>query len=315
MMQKIQTTGSFLIILILLPCVVTIFVNGKGEGKLHSEEMLQVVDQSDEEKNRIITMEYDEYLTVILAKEMPVSYQKEALKAQAVLIRTELERKRKESVSSPFSYSYMTRREMEDQWKGAEWKNNLEKYQNAVKETKDKIVTYKGEPAWVPFHRASTGKTRDAGETLGSKDYPYLTSRECPEDKQAEQSLHRYFFTYREIQERCRGFLVAEGKEKARDGFVFSDFQITRRDAGDYVTELKIGNTICTGDQFRDALGLASSSFHFAEAENGLKITTVGIGHGLGLSQWTANELAKEGKTYEEILLWFYQGKEIEIHE
>lgn len=59
---------------------------------------------------------------------------------------------------------------------------------------------------------------------------------------------------------------------------------------------MRIGETICTGDQFRDALKLPSSSFSFYESPHGLKIATVGKGHGFGMSQWTAQEMAKDGK-------------------
>lgn len=82
-------------------------------------------------------------------------------------------------------------------------------------------------------------------------------------------------------------------------------------DAAGYVKELRIGKTICTGDQFRDALGLASSDFSLQEQEGKLRITTTGNGHGMGMSQWTANEMAKEGRSYEEILQFFFAGTEL----
>ena len=63
--------------------------------------------------------------------------------------------------------------------------------------------------------------------------------------------------------------------------------------------------------QFRDALKLPSSSFSFYESPHGLKIATVGKGHGFGMSQWTAQEMAKDGKNYEEILQYFYEGTEL----
>ena len=72
--------------------------------------------------------------------------------------------------------------------------------------------------------------------------------------------------------------------------------------------DFKIGESVCTGDQFRDALSLPYSAFSLKDSEGKLKITTTGKGHGLGMSQWTANELAKEGKTYEEILQYFFEG-------
>ena len=81
---------------------------------------------------------------------------------------------------------------------------------------------------------------------------------------------------------------------------------------------MRIGETVCTGDQFRDALSLPSGAFSFSEAEtadsgdeNAVKITTTGKGHGLGMSLWTARQMAAEGKTYEEILSFFFEGTEL----
>ena len=99
-----------------------------------------------------------------------------------------------------------------------------------------------------------------------------------------------------------------EKEETAKKGYSFSDLEILSYDSAGYVLDFKIGETVCTGDQFRDALSLPSSAFSLKDSEGKLKITTTGKGHGLGMSQWTANELAKEGKTYEEILQYFFEG-------
>ena len=100
--------------------------------------------------------------------------------------------------------------------------------------------------------------------------------------------------------------------EKAAAGYSFKDFEILEHDSAGYVGKLRIGETICTGDQFRDALSLPSSSFSFAESGKKIKIITAGNGHGMGLSCWTANKMAKDGKTYKEILEVFYEGTKTE---
>ena len=104
---------------------------------------------------------------------------------------------------------------------------------------------------------------------------------------------------------------MAEEKKKAENGYGYEDFEIQEWDSSGYVRKMRIGETICTGDQFRDALKLPSSSFSFYESPHGLKIATVGKGHGFGMSQWTAQEMAKDGKNYEEILQYFYEGTEL----
>ena len=100
--------------------------------------------------------------------------------------------------------------------------------------------------------------------------------------------------------------MAEENSESAEKGYNFADFEILEMDSSGYVRQMRMGDTVCTGDQFRDALSLSSSAFSFYESIKGLK--TIGKGHGLGMSQWTANEMAKEKKNYEEILQFFFEG-------
>lgn len=87
----------------------------------------------------------------------------------------------------------------------------------------------------------------------------YTDAAEATDDE-----IHIYTFGYDEVLRMCRDFLVAEeGEEKAEQGYSFSDFEIRETDSAGYVSSLRIGQTICTGDQFRDALGLSSSAFFF----------------------------------------------------
>ena len=199
---------------------------------------------------------------------------------------------------------------MKKKW-GTKYEENLKKCQQAVQETKGIVLWYHETFAWTPFHQSSNGKTRDVQEVLGNADYPYITAKECPLDKAAEDEIQVHLIEYKEIQKRCREFLVAEEQKKAENGYGYEDFEIQEWDSSGYVRKMRIGETICTGDQFRDALKLPSSSFSFYESPHGLKIATVGKGHGFGMSQWTAQEMAKDGKNYEEILQYFYEGTEL----
>lgn len=312
--QKIKSIGSFLIILVLLPYIISVFMNGKDIRADSSGDVPYVkVKMTDQSGKEIVTdMAWDEYLAGILAWKIPETYEIEALKAQAVLVRTALYQELENSEDKVVSERYMTRGEMEKKWKISEYNEYREKYLQAVKETDDTVIMYNDTYAWTPYHQSSSGMTRSAQEVLGSEEYPYLTAKECPLDKQAEDEIQAQTFRYDEIQELCRDFLVAEEeKEKAEQGYTFSDFEIQACDSAGYVQTLRIGDTICTGDQFRDALSLPSSAFSFSETEEGMKITTTGKGHGLGMSQWTANEMAKEGSTYEEILQYFFEGTEL----
>lgn len=288
--NKIKSFFAFLIILFLLPYIISVFINGKN-----------AVQGADSDNASV-------YLAEMLAGETDGGCEIEALKAQAVVLRTELYRTEKEKQT--LLDKCLTQTQMKKKW-GPKYEENLKKCQQAAQETKGIVLWYHETFAWAPFHQSSNGKTRDVQEVLGNADYPYITAKECPLDKAAEDEIQVHLIEYKEIQKRCREFLVAEEQKKAENGYGYEDFEIQEWDSSGYVRKMRIGETICTGDQFRDALKLPSSSFSFYEGPHGLKIATVGKGHGFGMSQWTAQEMAKDGKNYEEILQYFYEGTEL----
>lgn len=288
--NKIKLFFAFLIILFLLPYIISVFINGKN-----------AVQGADSDNASV-------YLAEMLSGETDGGCEIEALKAQAVVLRTELYRTEKEKQT--LLDKCLTQTQMKKKW-GTKYEENLKKCQQAVQETKGIVLWYHETFAWTPFHQSSNGKTRDVQEVLGNADYPYITAKECPLDKAAEDEIQVHLIEYKEIQKRCREFLVAEEQKKAENGYGYEDFEIQEWDSSGYVRKMRIGETICTGDQFRDALKLPSSSFSFYEGPHGLKIATVGKGHGFGMSQWTAQEMAKDGKNYEEILQFFYEGTEL----
>lgn len=311
--QKFKTFCSFLIILILLPYIVAVFVNGADMevmGK-SSGVYVQVKKTAVDGKEQISQVPWEEYFIGVLAKEMPETYEKEALKAQAVVIRTNLYKTLDENEDKVLEDSYLCGKDLEKKWEAKDFESNYSKLKSAMDETANQVLYYNDTYALVPFHQSSNGKTRSGQEVLGSEEYPYLAVRECPDDKGAEEEMHVYTFDYKDIQTKCQAFLVAVDKEKADKTYNFSDFEIQEYDSAGYVSKMRIGDTICTGDQFRDALSLASSSFSLQDSEGQLKITTTGKGHGLGMSQWTADQMAKEGKSYEEILQNFFEGTNI----
>ncbi|HJC33804.1 MAG TPA: SpoIID/LytB domain-containing protein [Candidatus Mediterraneibacter faecipullorum] len=312
--QKFKSIAAFLIILILLPYIVSVFVNGADVREDAGEDFYVKVKVPDaEEADGVTEIRWTDYLAGILAEEISEDCEPETLKAQAVVIRTQIYRTLEDSEDKTLTESYLSRDEMEDKWGAENYGEYYEKYIRAVEETDDTVVMYGDAYAWTPFHQSSNGMTRSAAEVLGSNDYPYIAVRECPLDKEADDEIQTFAFPYTEIQSLCRDFLVAEEDEdKAAQGYTYDDFEVRSCDSAGYVSELRIGNTICTGDQFRDALSLPSSAFSFSEEDDdNIKITTTGKGHGLGMSIWTADQMAKEGKTFEEILAFFFEGTEL----
>lgn len=311
--QKFKSIAAFLIILILLPYIVSVFVNGTDVREEGSRFYVKVKIPDTEQADGVTEIEWTDYLAGILAEEISEDCEEETLKAQAVLIRTKIYRTAANLEDKVLTESYMSREEMEHKWGKENYEENYEKYIRAVEATDDTVIMYNDGYAWTPFHQSSCGKTRSAAEVLGSQEYPYIAVRDCPLDKEADDEVQSFIFPYDEIQNLCRDFLVAEEDgEKAAKGYTFSDFEIQSCDSAGYVNRLRIGKTLCTGDQFRDALSLPSSAFSLSESgDKCIKITTTGKGHGMGMSIWTADQMAKEGKTCEEILAFFFEGTEL----
>lgn len=203
---------------------------------------------------------------------------------------------------------YLTRQELEEKAGASETESYYNRLQQAMQETENQVLFYQDTYALVPFHQSSNGMTRSAQEVLGVDTSPYLAVRECPLDKEADDEMQITTFDYKDVQAKCQSFLVAVAEEEANKTYAISDFEIISHDSAGYVLQMRIGETICTGDQFRDALSLTSSAFSLKDVDGKLKITTMGKGHGLGMSQWTAQQMAKSGKNYEEILQFFFEG-------
>ena len=316
--QKMKSAAAFLVIIILLPYIISVFVNGAdaaaGEGSVF---YVKVKVPDTEEADGIAEIGWTDCLAGILAKEVPEDFGEEAMKAQAVVIRTQIYRELESSGDKILTLERMTLEEMKRQWGQEKALDYYNKYIRAVEQTDDTVLMYGDGYAWTPFHQSSSGMTRSAAEVMGTEEFPYVAGRECPDDKEADNEIQVFTFSYEEIQAACRDFLVAaDDGEQAEKGYTFADFEIQEYDSAGYVSRLRIGDTVCTGDQFRDALDLPSSCFSFSElregkAGSGIKITTAGNGHGLGMSLWTAEKMDEDGSTYEEILSFFFEGTEL----
>ncbi len=283
MRQKCNQLVSILIIVILLPCIITVFLNGPSvltNAKI-GNDYIKV-----KQKNGTAEVSLDTYCMGILAKEMDITYEEEALKAQALLVRTSVYKQMTEHGKEVvFEEGYWTENHMEEYW-GKSYKKNYGKLQNAWESTAGQVVTYNGQPAYVPFHQLSNGSTRSGKEMLQTEEYPYLLAKECPKDIEAKGQLQTVMLP-----------------KKA--------YEIVSKDSAGYILEVKEGEESFTGEAFREKYGLPSSSFELQEYEGKIRITTKGVGHGLGMSQYTANEMAKEKKTYQEILQYFFEGTEV----
>lgn len=305
MKEKDKKIISIIIIILLLPYVLTILIKGEGALPIQStleEEMVYV-----QTENKIQEISYETFLIGILAKEIPQEFSLEAMKAQAIIIRTRLELEMLESGEQEeyiFEESYYTSEDIQNKWSTTESLGIYNQLKEAIQATDSQVLQYDGELAKTPYHLLSTGMTRDGNEVFLSEEYPYLVAVSCPLDIEADKEVAIQTVTYEELIE-VFGLTVEED-------FGFDDVKVIETDSSNYVLSVEVLGEVINGELFRDSLYLKSSAFSFQEnGEQSIQITTQGVGHGLGLSQNTAHYMGLEGKTYEEILAYFYVGCEI----
>lgn len=283
MLWKLKRMGSYMIILLLLPYVITIFLNGPSqETSAEVKNVTVTVEQNGEE----IAMSLDDYGIGKLASEIPATYKEEALKAQAIVVRTTIYGQILESGSDTvFSDDFFSSKEMEKNW-GEKYRANYRKIKKAWDETEGQVLIYNEKPAYVPFCRLTNGSTRDGKEVLGSEEYPYLKMRECPFDIESKEQI----------------------QTKTIDDM---DAEVTETDSAGYVKTVRVGENQMSAEEFRTEYELDSSCFTLQHYDGNLRIVTRGVGHGLGMSQYTANRMAGNGGSFEDILKYFFEGTEI----
>ena len=270
------------------------------------------------DENKIEEIDLDEYLYGVVSAEMPASFEEEALKAQAVVARTYTiykivnnDGKHGEADicdDSTCCQAWISEQDRKDRWDEDEKEENWNKIVNAVNSTQGKIVTYNGEPINAFFHSNSGGTTEAPIDVWGGSGYPYLQSVATDGEDAYSQYSSEAEFT------------EAEFEEKIKE--LHSDFEIDFEDEncikieeyteGNRVKTIKIGNLELSGVEVRNIFGLRSANFTVTIEDNKIKFEVIGYGHGVGMSQTGADSLAKEGKTYEEIIHHYYTGVEIE---
>jgi stage II sporulation protein D len=259
------------------------------------------------------TMDLSEYLTGVVRAEMPASFEPEALKAQAVAARTytlyHLSVGGNHGETADICTNAACCQAYTD--KGTAWKKwgeaaqcYEEKIWQAVKETDGQVLLYQGEPILAVFHAASAGMTRPAG-AVWSRDVPYLQSVSSPEP---ETSIPNYYskktFTTKAFQQLISAAYAAAHFSEDVDRWI-SD-PIT--DAAGNVEQITVGGITIKGTELRSILELRSACFTWEVTGKDITFYVTGYGHGVGLSQYGANQMAKDGAGWKEILSHYYTG-------
>lgn len=250
----------------------------------------------------IVEMELEEYLKGVVYAEMPSSFNIEALKAQAVAARTYTKFKMADSTHICDNPSHC------QAWLENDYSENFEKVSKAVEETRGKTVSYMGETIEAFFHSSSGGKTESSKDVWG-KDIPYLVPVESPnEDKIMSTFFSEKEVTYKELKTLINNYL---GKNQVTTEKLKNKIKIISRTEGDRVSEIKIDKASLSGASIRSILELRSANFDIELKEKSVVFKVKGYGHGVGMSQWGAEVMAREGKDYEEILKYYYPNTEV----
>lgn len=285
-MKKEKDAGMLLAVLFLvLPYLLTMIISGRKACPLSRQTDLE------------------EYIPILTAAHIDWGYEKEAIQAQTVIERTNLSLKMKSEEAMKDireASDYLKKKSMS----GEELKQ-FRRFQEAAVHTEGEVLVLQKEKRELPYHPLSQGKTRSGEEILGEK-FAYIPSVETPKDIDSPLYIEGCYFSLKELEKKIK---------KSYPAFSITaetEIEITKTDSAGYVMEIQIGNQAFQGERIKELLDLPSSCFSVQSSQGEVRFLCKGIGHGMGMSQYTAHNLALEGKNYEQILGYFFPDMEIE---
>ena len=322
---------AFLFICFILPALLTKFemsanietssneIQQENESKISEEEYVYnkygTIKLLHADTNEVEEVALDTYLCNVVSAEMPVDFEKEALKAQAIVARTytiyKINNKKHDNADicddSTCCQAWVSK---EDRL--ARWADNKEekwaKIEECVNETKGKIITYNNQPINAFFHSNSGGKTELPVDVWGGgTNMPYLQVVETSGEDGYTQYNSEVELTNEEILEK----LKTKYSDIQIDFNNEEDIKILEYTASGRVKTIKFGNHEISGTEARSIFGLRATNFQITKTEGKVKFTVIGYGHGVGMSQTGADSMAKNGSTAEDIIKHFYVGVEI----
>ena len=254
------------------------------------------------QNDKVIQMELEEYLIGVVACEMPATFYKEAIKAQAVASRTFALSRINSNKNYIFKGNtsdqcYITKSDMKKKW-GSNYNKRYTKIKDAVSSTKGEYLTYKDKAISALFFSMSNGYTENSEDVFVSK-RAYLKSVSSPNESEYKNYIYTVSFKKKDV------------KKKLNLNEEITNIKILSRFKTNRVKYIKVNNTKYSGVEFRKLLNLRSTDFDIEIEKDNIIITTRGCGHGVGMSQYGANSMAKLGYNYEEILKHYYQKVDI----
>ncbi len=342
MKKRILTGIAYCLLLTALPMVPALAAKGRDENTAELPEIVEFTMESaetaptqpspteqtadlgtypvlDTETGEVTEISVRDYVIGAVCAEIPASFEPEALKAQAVAAHTYAHRlallaqngtdkSLKGAYFSDDSSKYQafyTNAEIREVY-GEHYDTYYAKVSAAVDAVLPEILTYLDQPIIAAFHAMSSGKTESAEYVWGTHT-AYLVPVDSSSDLQAPRYEETAVFSQDEVKKRL---------EDARAGLMLSGdaekwFSVPEVTESGTVLQIRAGSSIFTGQELRSLFSLRSAAFTVKFADGEFSFTTKGYGHNVGMSQYGANAMAKEGKTYREILAYYYTGAEI----
>lgn len=297
------TAGSIAVILLI---VVIPFALNSILGSSNKKQDLQI--RLHMGNNNIQTLPLEEYIIGVVAAEMPAVFEPEALKAQAVAARTYALKRRNDSNTEGIfdvdttekTQVWISTQDMIKKWGIINYWKYHRKISKAVEETQGMVLTFKGQLIDAVYHSSSGRKDTERADEVWSSNAEYLVNVSS-----GEVDTLRYvkYITFD-----VSTFYKLLEFPKIPSQFSANDLLILERTKAGRVKSIAIKNRIFAGTDFRTKLRLPSTDFEWQVHGDKIELMVYGNGHGVGMSQYGANDLAKEGKSYKEILTHYYQG-------
>lgn len=260
-------------------------------------------------EKRIRQLSLKKYICGVLKGEVSYKWPLETLKAQAVVARTYVFNQMEKGRGNYFLDDSISHQVYQS---GNDVPSSI---RQAVEETKNEVVIYQGKLATVFYHSSSGGRTTNVVDVWqGSTNFPYL----CGVKDRYSHNPRKYYPWH-------RSFKLGELSRKFTGVGEIKNLKMLKKDDSGRIKEIVIlgerGKRSLTGKEFRHIMNLhlkqtdkdyfPSTLFSLQIKGNNVKFTGYGSGHGVGLSQWGAKKMAEEGKSYEEILQYYFPGTEI----
>ena len=280
-----------LLILFLIPIFISSF--NKATFLFSNNEKTIIVHLTDLN----LYLDLNDYITGVVASEMPALFNEEALKAQAVAARSfatsKIENNFLELTSGISDQVYSPNFKLKEKWND-DYNKYYNKIYNCVKSTHNEVIKRDNKILRTYYFSMSNGYTENSQTVFNDTTFTSVKSLE-------NENTPNYKFQ--------KTFSSSDLNKLLNISSI--DIQNIERNETNHVKSITINNKTYTGIEFRKLLNLRSTDFTIKKQDNNYIITTIGYGHGVGMSQYGANQMAKEGSSYKEILNHYYENTEI----